>query len=170
MRRCSTGGPASVPRAEAVGGGAAGLRHRPNCVSGGPSCDRRSNGRREEAHGCSRRVGGPGCLARCRGASVPTDFGYQLRPGLRSGYWARKAGAAVVCEKITRCLPCLCPQPSAPAFRWSTCCRRPSKMRRTCTIWRPASTLARRPRSRSRWRRVCSPTRRSAPASSWATR
>jgi hypothetical protein len=56
------------------------------------------------------------------------------------------------------------------ARRWSTCLGRPSNVRRTCTIPRPASTLARRPNCRSRWRRVCSLTGiRSAPAISWAT-
>ena len=55
------------------------------------------------------------------------------------------------------------------ALRWSTCIGRPSNVRRTCTIPRPTSMLARRPHWRKRWRRVCSLTEiRSAPALSWA--
>src|SRR5271169_6110927 len=41
-------------------------------------------------------------------------------------------------------------------LRWSTCLGHPSKVRRTVSIWRPTSVLTRRPRSRSRQRRVCS--------------
>jgi hypothetical protein len=57
------------------------------------------------------------------------------------------------------------------AFRWRTCLGWPSSVRRTCTIPRPVSMLARRPSCRNRWRTVCSLTGiRLSPAISWATR
>ena len=55
-------------------------------------------------------------------------------------------------------------------LRCSTCRGLPPKVRRTCSICRPASMLASRPCSRRRWRRVCSLTEsRSVPATVCAT-
>ena len=103
------------------------------------------------------------------------------RPGSRNRVWALTAAWNLGISLLSRCLAATrqtrqtmkqarfqwvgCGSANSLAFTCNTCLGQPSRVRRTSSIWRPTSRLANRPRSRSRWRSVCSLiASRSAPA------